>query len=166
MIHRDLKPANVLVGDHGEVRVGDWGLAKVLGQEETGPDRFAIADPADGLVTRHGAIIGTPAYMAPELALGRHDEVDRRTDVYGLGAILFEVLTGRPPHADQAGPNVLEVIRRIGTDETPRARSIDPAIAPELDAICARAMARERSDRYPGAADLAADLRRALPAGP
>ncbi len=107
VIHRDLKPANVMVGAFGEVQVMDWGLAKVLGSPRGGPppgegpagsvvqtDRSGGA----GAESRPGSVMGTPAYMAPEQALGQVERLDRRCDVFGLGAILCEVLTGRPPY--------------------------------------------------------------------
>src|SRR5262249_49798865 len=110
VIHRDLKPANVMVGAFGEVQVMDWGFAKVLarGERPPAPDE---ADPGDLRSTlrtgrdgwtaresRHGSVSGTLAYMAPEQARGQVDELDERTDVFGLGAILCEVLTGKPPY--------------------------------------------------------------------
>src|SRR5262249_42227730 len=107
VIHRDLKPANVMVGAFGEVQVMDWGLAKVLGNESESPP----ADPDNpgsclpltppglsGTDTQPGSIRGTPAYMPPEQALGEVDRLDRRSDVFGLGAILCEILTGQPPY--------------------------------------------------------------------
>src|SRR5262245_31299579 len=94
VIHRDLKPANVVLGDFGEVLVLDWGLAKVLGEpaDDTEPElsRPTLGDAPDDL-TQAGQVLGTPAYMAPEQAAGRPDQVGRRTDVYGLGAILYEI---------------------------------------------------------------------------
>jgi serine/threonine protein kinase len=103
VLHRDLKPHNVALGDFGEVMVLDWGLAKVLAdtstsaggdQAETAPPRLTIED--DHAATQAGAVMGTPGYMAPEQADGRHDLVDRRTDVYGLGAMLYHLLTAPP----------------------------------------------------------------------
>ena len=125
-------------------------------------DDFAsvsITDEAETETTREGQQLGTPAYMAPEQAEGRLDLIDGRTDVYGLGAILFEILTGRPPHQ---GQNINELIRRIATGETPRARSAESSVPAALDAICAKAMAKERDRRYAKATELAEDVQRWL----
>ena len=162
VIHRDLKPSNVLIGGYGEVMVSDWGLARLVdrgGDAAAGPG--PVTDSSDAGTTLFGTVLGTPAYMAPEQARGGRDGVDERTDVYGLGAILFEVLTGRPPHL-RRGESVAETIQGILTGPTPRARDVDPAVPGPLDAICARAMAREPSGRYSDPAALAADLRRWL----
>ncbi len=98
VIHRDLKPQNVVLGDYGEVIVLDWGLAKLVERpEETLTPAVALAADTDRGETIEGQVLGTPAYMSPEQAEGRWDSVDRRTDIYGLGAILYEILAGQPP---------------------------------------------------------------------
>src|SRR5262249_8873678 len=101
VIHRDLKGRNVVLGDFGEVLVLDWGLAKVVGGDA--PDAAAgpvsVPPSGDRGATQVGQIVGTPSYMSPEQAEGRVDRLDARTDVFGLGAILYEILTGRPPFA-------------------------------------------------------------------
>lgn len=141
VIHRDLTPRNVMVGDYGEVMVVDWGVAKVIAPEvgEGVGVESPTAAPADGPRdgTRDGVVVGTPGFMAPELAAGAAREADARTDVYGLGAILRELLHG-------------------GDDRIPR----------PLAAIVARATATPPSDRYPKASALAADVRRWLDAEP
>src|SRR5262249_52847147 len=101
VIHRDLKPANVMVGEFGEVQVMDWGLATRRGEPELSApgDAAPVADaPGSPPQTQPGMLLGTPAYMAPEQARGEVAEVDRRSDVFGLGAILCEILTGQPPY--------------------------------------------------------------------
>src|SRR5262249_60756168 len=116
VLHRDLKPANVMVGAFGEVQVMDWGLAKVLGSgggeqpEPTDPDdeRTEIRTTRDAdSATQDGSVLGTPAFMSPEQAQGAVSEVDERSDVFGLGAILCVILTGKPPYT---GPST-EAIR-------------------------------------------------------
>ena len=110
VVHRDLKPENVLLGDFDQVLVVDWGIAKLLGQstdDEEEPVRVLSADPAR---TKMGAIAGTPAYMAPEQARGQVNRIDARTDVYALGAILYEMLSGRCPYA---GASQSEVLSRV-----------------------------------------------------
>jgi serine/threonine-protein kinase len=161
VVHRDLKPENVMLGGFGEVIVLDWGLAKMVDQPDDGSNLpgVAVTEQAQTEATVAGRVVGTPAYAAPEQAEGRVDLVDTRTDVYGLGTILFEILTGRPPHH---GPTPAEVLRRITTSETPRARAAEPSVPRALDAICARAMAKKRGDRYARAADLAHDVQRFL----
>jgi serine/threonine-protein kinase len=161
VIHRDLKSANVVLGDFGEVMVLDWGLAKVTGSPEgAGPQTPPALPPSGQLdLTLHGQVIGTPAYMAPEQAEGRSDLFDGRTDIYGLGAILFEILTGRPPHL---GKSALDVLRRIVGEPTPRARDALPSVPRPLDAICARAMAKAPAERYPSARALVEDVQRWL----
>src|SRR5262249_27918621 len=98
-------------------------------------------------------------YAAPEQAEGRIDLLDPRTDIYGLGTILFEILTGKPPHD---GPTTVEVLRNIIARETPRARSTEPSVPRSLDAVCAKAMAKTRGERYAKAADLADEVQRFL----
>ena len=102
VIHRDLKGQNVVVGDFGEVMVLDWGLAKIAGHGDEGvaaggPGLLETEQDAGHEETRQGQVLGTPAYMAPEQALGQIENIDTRTDIYGLGAILYEILTGRAP---------------------------------------------------------------------
>ncbi len=161
VVHRDLKPENVVLGGFGEVIVLDWGLARMVDRpDEPGdwPD-LALSDEARGDATQAGRLLGTPAYMAPEQAEGRLDLIDGRTDIYGLGAILFAILTGIPPHR---GSDVGELIARIVDGETPRAGEVGSSVPRALAAICARAMARARSARYALAAELADDVKRWL----
>ena len=101
VVHRDLKPENVVLGDFGQVVLLDWGLAKLLsedGVEAKGKTGDVVIRAEETMATMAGAVMGTPAYMAPEQASGRGDLIDERTDVYGLGGILFEILTGEAPH--------------------------------------------------------------------
>ena len=127
VIHRDLKAENVVLGGYGEVVVLDWGLAKVVGQPDgDGPQsqapRISISAEADATKTQ--GQLGTPVYMAPEQVDARHGVVDTRTDVYGLGGILFEILTGSPP---APGENVTEVFRNVEAGNLRKApRSIRP----------------------------------------
>ena len=159
VMHRDLKPGNVVLGEFGEVVLLDWGLAKVdHGREEpaaspgTAP-RLSTDSPHESVA---GAAVGTPAYMAPEQARG---EPGDRTDVYGLGAILFELLTGHAPHKGEDSAAVLE---RILLGATPRAREAGAFVPAALDAVCARAMSRDPQQRYANPAELADELRRFL----
>jgi tetratricopeptide (TPR) repeat protein len=159
VIHRDLKPENVILGRFGEVVVLDWGLAKVVGQADESATLIGLSGDAGPDATQAGQALGTPAYMAPEQAEGRIDLIDRRTDIYGLGAILFEALTGQAPHR---GAGTAELLRRIAQGETPLARSVEPAAPRALEAVCARAMARTPDARYESAAALAEDVQRWL----
>lgn len=109
--------------------------------------------------TMQGQLLGTPAYMAPEQAKARHDLVDRRTDIYGLGAILYEILTGRPPFV---APRTSEIIRKVCHEEPTPPRLIVPTVAPGLEAVCLKAIRKEKADRYQSAAELAQEVRRYL----
>ncbi len=138
VVHRDLKPDNVMLGDFGEVLVMDWGLARVL---ETGVQTSPQSDEA-------GHTLGTPAYMSPEQARGDLDRVDERSDVYSLGAILYETLTLEPPFL---GENAVEVMWNVvEADLTdPAARAPDGRPVPEeLERICQRALERDRDLRF------------------
>ena len=146
VIHRDLKPENVMLGAFGEVLVMDWGIAKVLG-DGSGPVA-GVADvvtPAHG-VTDAGTVLGTRGFMAPEQASGAVGEVDARADVYGLGALLFTLLTGAVPPAE-ADAAVAHILRHRAV---PRA----------LRAVCARALAPAPADRYADVRSLADDVAR------
>ena len=160
VIHRDLKPENVVLGDHGEVIVLDWGLAKVLG-EPGGPDATvaedAIALSPDAETDQTQGPVGTPAFMAPEQVAADPDQIDRRTDLYGLGAILFTILANRPP--GQGGTRE-EIYQNLAAGRIPRAREVDPTVPGPLDAICARALSLKREDRYQSVVELADDVRR------
>jgi WD40 repeat protein/predicted Ser/Thr protein kinase len=157
VIHRDLKPGNVLVGSFGETVVIDWGLAKDLraGDADSwpGPDRRVPIAGADDL-TVAGAVMGTPAYMAPEQARG--EPADTRSDVYAIGALLYAVLAGAPPIAGD-GDHVVDYVAHGAI--TPLARRA-PEAPPELVSIVERAMAFEPAARYATASELADELRR------
>ncbi len=148
VIHRDLKPANVMVGEFGEVLVLDWGLAKVLdGREEPDGDPTVSTEQSlhDGRLTRDDVVLGTPAYMPPEQAAGRGDEVDPRADVYSLGALLYALLAGRAPYDGQA----MQILYELSQDRlVPPSRRASGHVPPELEAIVLRAMAHDPADRY------------------
>ena len=155
VVHRDLKPDNVVLGGFGEVLVLDWGLAKTGDQPEPASASVEVAGSAGSQATVAGHILGTPAYMSPEQAAGDIDRIDARTDVYGLGAILFELLTGRPPHLPDKPVDVLDQIIK---GPTPRASAVEPTTPPALSAICAHAMAKEPTERYASAVAFARDV--------
>ncbi len=159
IVHRDLKPSNVMLGEYGETLVVDWGLAKRLDRAEQAPaaaDDHRTPSPddtSDG--TRQGQVIGTPAYMAPEQAAGRTDEVGPASDIYSLGAMLYMLLTGHAPFAGGPGSEILDRVRR-GDFLPPRQRN--RTVPRPLDAVCLKAMALRPEDRYATALDLAAEV--------
>ena len=177
VLHRDLKPSNVMVGRFGEVYVMDWGLARVLGHKDTKDIRirsreagrtlavesdrrvFGDSTPDSPLITMDGDIIGTPAYMSPEQASGRLEELGPPSDVYSVGAILYHLLTGHSPYVAEgelvSGHTVLAMVL-LGPP--PPLHSEAREVPPELAAICDKAMARKAPDRYPGTLALAEDL--------
>jgi serine/threonine-protein kinase len=165
VIHRDLKPANVIAGAFNEVYVVDWGLAKVLDPLEKGaepePEHSGKVEAADARAgqTLDGTVAGTPPYMAPEQAEGRVEDVSFRADVYAIGALLYRLLSGRPPYAPRQGSDepekTMELIRR--GPPTPLQR-LAPEAPAELVAISERAMARQPGGRYASVEDLARDL--------
>ncbi|HEX7839113.1 MAG TPA: serine/threonine-protein kinase, partial [Kofleriaceae bacterium] len=154
VIHRDLKPSNVIVGGFGETIVVDWGLARDRKRDVPEPGDEILAG-GSGVSTVSGKVVGTPAYMSPEQARG--DVVDERADVYALGAVLYEVLAGCPPHADTTPQAVLD--RVIAGPPRPLVVVV-PSVPGELATIVGKAMARDPDARYPNAAALAEDLRR------
>jgi len=161
VIHRDLKPGNILIGEFGETLVIDWGLAKELSREgddgaaQDCPD--AEAEPAAPGLTMDGQLLGTPHYMSPEQTMGKGAALDERSDVYALGAVLYELLTGSKPFADLSG---LDVIRRISVAPPRPTQEVCGDIPAALAAICARAMARRPEDRYATAGALAEEVLR------
>jgi serine/threonine protein kinase len=165
VIHRDLKPENVALDNFGQVLVLDWGLAKLDTDGELATRLALSGSQEEGSVaqTLDGDVVGTPLYMAPEQAAGDMQQLDERTDVYGLGAILFAILTGRAPHekslrAQGEQVQLKEALESISQAETPRPRDIDPLIPRDLEAICLRAMSRQRFARHASAQDLASEV--------
>ena len=155
VIHRDLKPSNVIVGEFGETIVVDWGLARDRKRDLPEPGDDVLTAAGSGISTVSGKVVGTPAYMSPEQARG--GVVDERADVYALGAVLYEVLAGSPPHADATPQAVLD--RVIAGPPRPLAMVV-PSVPVELATIVRKAMARDPDARYPNAIALAEDLRR------
>lgn len=150
VIHRDVKPSNLLVGSDGQIKVGDFGLARVL-QTTTAGQRLPEGN----------SIVGTPAYMSPE-QIQAPDQVDQRSDVYGLGAILYELLTGQPPFQG----DLLETLRQVKQEVPVWPLQLDPTLPYGLAAIAIKCLAKEPSHRYPDAKSLADDLQRWLDAAP
>ncbi len=159
VIHRDLKAENVMIGEFGETVVLDWGLAKVAGardirEHDLEHDGELLRAAAAGL-TVEGTLLGTPDHMSPEQARGALDEVDERTDVWALGTVLYEILTGRRLFL---APSPLEVIRKVLHEPVVPPRGVDPAVPSELESVCLKALAREKSDRYASAGELAREI--------
>lgn len=157
VLHRDLKGDNVILGDFGEVIVVDWGLAKVMGQDETDTIHAGPGAVVDAGLTIQGEIMGTPAYMSPEQAEGRLDQIDQRTDIYGLGAMLYEILTGQPPFA---GPTTQEILHQAVRGSPLPPHEVWPEVPAVLEEVCLRAMAKDANERYAAAADLAQEVQR------
>ncbi len=145
VLHRDLKPANVLFDDVGTPMLVDFGLARVAGESSS--------------LTRTGDVLGTPAYMGPEQATGLRGEVDERSDVYGLGAILYHCLTGRQPFA---GTSTIEVLSYVLTENPKPPRSIVKGVPKDLEGVCLRALAKAPGDRQQSAQELADELQAVL----
>jgi hypothetical protein len=153
VLHRDLKPANVLIDDLGRPRLIDFGLSRRSDLESS--------------LTHDGAVVGTPAYMSPEQALGFSSQVDERSDVFSLGVILFEMLGGQRPYGGDENGTRAESdsppgIGRQKQASSPSVRSINPAVPTALDRICRCAIARNPQDRYQSARALADELDRWL----
>ena len=160
VIHRDLKGQNVIVGEYGEVILLDWGLAKLADRpEDSRIPGMQLGEGEGRGETLDGEALGTPAYIPPEQAEGKWDKVEKRSDVYGLGAILYEILTGRPPFD---GENTAAVLRRVIQEPPERPRSVNAKTPKALEAVCLKALAKKPEDRFASAADLAAEVRRYL----
>ncbi len=142
ILHRDLKPANILVDDQGRPHVTDFGLAKRL--------------DVDIELTQSGAVMGTPGYMSPEQATGRRGAITTATDVYGLGAVLYALLTGRAPFS---GDSVVETLTRVKEQPPEPPRKHNPKLPPDLEVICLKCLEKDPRRRYFGAHALADDLR-------
>ncbi len=166
VLHRDLKPSNIMLGDFGEVYVLDWGIARLLTERDTAAaptTATSMEDLPRGTATADGAWVGTPGYMAPEQVQGESALLDARTDVYALGAVLFEILTGARLH--DRGSAALDMASTLdGADASIVDRFPDLEVAPELESICVRATALAKTDRFESVGKLAEALERYLEA--
>jgi serine/threonine-protein kinase len=158
VIHRDLKPANVMLGEYGETLVVDWGLARLLGQaegEQTTAER-PVQVGSGSAATEMGQVVGTPAFMPPEQAHGRLDQVGPGSDVFSLGATLYALLTGQAPYGGT------DVLRQAAMANVVPARQRKRWVPAALEAICSKALAAKPEERYPTAKALAQEVQRWL----
>jgi serine/threonine-protein kinase len=156
VVHRDLKPANIMLGDFGEVYVLDWGLAKVFGAGELPGSTFDVSSASGSgpsAPARAGEAMGTPGYMAPEQVRGEVHRIDERTDVYALGAILFEILTLERLHGGATVPELYATTLH-GADARASTRAPLRDVPPELEAVCLRATRLDPEERFPSAREL------------
>ncbi|MEP7051378.1 MAG: serine/threonine-protein kinase [Pseudomonadota bacterium] len=158
IVHRDIKPDNVMIGEFGETVVLDWGMAKLAaddGEAVPAPPSSTKIEGSDLSLTLEGSVCGTPLYMSPEQASGRTSEVDRRSDVWALGVVLYTILAGQPPFF---GKSLLEIIAKVNAGEYTRLHTHNPRIPAELAAVVQRALQTDRLRRYPSARELARDV--------
>ena len=156
VVHRDIKPENVMLGAFGETVLLDWGVAKLRGGDDDIQDVLAVPKVNERFdATQEGDVIGTPAYMSPEQALGNVKEVDEQSDVWSLGAVLYEILTGRPPYTEK---NAVQLLIKIAKDKFPPVLQVAPETPRELAFICERALEKIKKRRYRTALEVAADI--------
>jgi serine/threonine protein kinase len=148
VVHRDVKPSNIIIGESGP-KITDFGIVKEIGAEDTD----------DSKLTQTGFTLGSPCYMSPEQAEGRHELVSQRSDVYSLGATLYEMLTEEPPHD---GDSIHEIMTKVVRDDPVPVRGRNPAVPKDLDVVCMKALEKEVGRRYTTARELAEDLGRFL----
>ncbi|MCK4665828.1 protein kinase [Candidatus Dependentiae bacterium] len=160
VIHRDIKPQNVMIGEFGETVVLDWGLAKVKGHTDESSGKLKLEIEAlkesSGFKTIPGRALGTPSYMPPEQAEGLLDEIDEQSDVYSLGAVLYEILTGQPPHT---GETVYEIMSKVIDEEPKKLIDINKDLPADLVAICEKALYKKKKKRYANALNLSEDIK-------
>jgi eukaryotic-like serine/threonine-protein kinase len=155
VIHRDLKPDNIMIGDFGEVQVIDWGLAKYLDGREDEQLGSTTNSESPGNLTHRGDLLGTPTYMAPEQARCETKQVSTRSDVYSLGAMLYEILTGKPPYL---GKTTTEIVKLVLEGPPKLPHLLNASVPKALEAICLKAMSRDAQQRYKNAKELAEDV--------
>lgn len=176
VIHRDLKPSNIMVGRFGEAYVLDWGLARILGSDapeepqaptstletrliETERHEMRFSDPLSPELTNPDQMLGTAQYMAPEQARAERTATAKSLDIYSLGAILYEILTGRAPYSELGPLTTYQLLEAVREGPPEPIHRLVPGSPAELNAICDKAMARRRRDRYEDMSDFVADLR-------
>jgi formylglycine-generating enzyme required for sulfatase activity/tRNA A-37 threonylcarbamoyl transferase component Bud32 len=168
VLHRDLKPGNVMLGQYGETLVVDWGLAKRVGQAEQQCGEAVAAGlqpaatggrPGSNPLTQMGKALGTPAYMSPEQAAGRLDRLGPQSDVYGLGATLYTLLSGQAPFTEG---DAVEILLKVQKGDFPPPGRANRLVPPALDAVCLKAMALAPEERYASPRELAGDIERWL----
>jgi tetratricopeptide (TPR) repeat protein len=159
VVHRDLKPSNIMLGKYGETLVVDWGLAKATdnlpNSDLAGDERLVESSDRIGDETRVGTIVGTAAYMSPEQAEGRLNQIGPWTDVFCLGSTLYSILTGKTPYPGSGTDERMEAVRAARFDKP---RSLNLRVPRAIEAICLKAMSAGREDRYTSAVALAGDL--------
>ena len=153
IIHRDIKPSNIVLSHRDEVKVLDFGLAKQIENETLSPDASTDLQSGFGAKTREGAVVGTPLYLSPEQATG--GPIDERSDIFSLGSVLYECLTGQPPFYAQSS---IEICARILRDYPPPPSKINPAVTAGLDRVISKALAKDVSQRYQSAREFRQDL--------
>jgi serine/threonine-protein kinase len=163
VLHRDLKPANIMLGAYGETLVVDWGLARLADRPEAGAvgAEAPLRPRSSGarMTTLAGRVLGTPQYMSPEQAAGRPDEMGPASDVYSLGATLYQLLTGAPPLPAE---DLDSTLRKVERGQFPQPRQVKRSVPAPLEAVCLKAMALRPQDRYASAQELAREIERWL----